>query len=267
MDHARLLACAAVDHPQQFEDDHKVLIDAARELSPANLRKALDYWRQAHQPEHFANDEQRRFDRRKLFASPTLDGMWRLDGYSDPEGGSVVTTAFHAAMEPWALDPNDLRTTPQRRHDALVEICRFYLDHAEVPLQGGERPHVTVLVDLAGLEGRAGTTCELEEGGVISAEAARRLACDAGISRVITRGASEPLDVGRRTRTIPAAIRRALVVRDGGCAAPGCDRPPRWTDAHHRVHWADGGPTSLDNLVLLCRRHHRMAHGHVARGP
>jgi hypothetical protein len=266
-DHARLLACAAVDHPQHFEDDHKVLIDAARELSPANLRKALDYWRQAHNAEASVAEEQRRFDRRKVFASQTLDGMWRLDGYSDPESGAVIQTALHAAMEPWALDPNDERTPAQRRHDALVDICRFYLDHAEIPQQGGERPHVTVQVDLATLEGRAGKTCELDSTGVVSPETARRLACDAGVSRVITRGPSEPLDVGRRTRTIPPAIRRALVVRDGGCVADGCDRPPRWTDAHHRVHWADGGPTSLDNLVLLCRRHHRMAHSDVARGP
>jgi hypothetical protein len=77
---------------------------------------------------------------------------------------------------------------------------------------------------------------------------------------VITDGASQPLDVGRRTRTIPPAIRTALVVRDRGCAFPGCDRPPSWTDAHHREHWADGGPTSLDNLVLLCRTHHRAVH-------
>ena len=80
------------------------------------------------------------------------------------------------------------------------------------------------------------------------------------MTRVLTDGPSQPLDVGRRTRTIPPAIRRALVVRDGGCRAGGCDRPPAWTDAHHLRHWADGGPTTLDNLVLLCRRHHRLVH-------
>jgi Domain of unknown function (DUF222)/HNH endonuclease len=97
-------------------------------------------------------------------------------------------------------------------------------------------------------------------GGPLCGAAARRLACDAAVSRVITDGASQPLDVGRRTRTIPPAIRTALVVRDRGCAFPNCDRPPSWTDAHHRRHWADGGPTSLDNLVLLCRTHHRAVH-------
>ena len=96
--------------------------------------------------------------------------------------------------------------------------------------------------------------------GPITGEAARRIACDAGITRVITDGPSQPLDVGRRTRTVPPALRTALVVRDRGCVFPGCDRPPPWTDAHHLVHWADGGVTSLDNLALLCRRHHRTVH-------
>ncbi len=97
-------------------------------------------------------------------------------------------------------------------------------------------------------------------GAVLGPETARRLACDASLTRVVLGPASQPLDVGRRTRVIPPAVRTALLVRDRGCVFPGCDRPPPWTDAHHVVHWADGGPTSLDNLVLLCRRHHRALH-------
>jgi hypothetical protein len=73
-------------------------------------------------------------------------------------------------------------------------------------------------------------------------------------------GTSQPLDIGRATRVIPAAIRRALVLRDGGCRFPGCDRPAEWTDAHHLRHWLHGGHTALDNLVLVCRRHHVMLH-------
>jgi len=88
----------------------------------------------------------------------------------------------------------------------------------------------------------------------------RRLACDASISRIITDGKSQILDVGRRTRTISPALRRALVVRDAGCVHPGCDRPPSWTEGHHLEHWVDGGTTDLANLILLCRRHHRAQH-------
>ena len=86
----------------------------------------------------------------------------------------------------------------------------------------------------------------------------------------MTAGASELLDVGRRTRIVPPALRRALEVRDRGCAFPRCDRPPPWCDAHHLVHWAHGGPTTLDNLALLCGQHHHAIHDRgwtLARGP
>ena len=91
-------------------------------------------------------------------------------------------------------------------------------------------------------------------------ELVRRVACDASVSRVLTLGASEPLDVGRRTAVVPAPMRRAVVVRDVHCRFPGCDRPPPWCDAHHIRHWAHGGATALWNLVLMCRRHHRLVH-------
>jgi hypothetical protein len=99
-------------------------------------------------------------------------------------------------------------------------------------------------------------------GGPISAEAVRRIGCDAGVTRVITDPASVPLDVGREQRTVTAGQWAALVVRDRGCAFPGCTRPAEWCIAHHITHWADGGPTDLNNLVLLCGYHHRTVHHH-----
>ncbi|HKG49492.1 MAG TPA: DUF222 domain-containing protein, partial [Actinomycetales bacterium] len=102
-----------------------------------------------------------------------------------------------------------------------------------------------------------------ETGVPLSAGLARRLACDATLIPMVLGSASEPLDVGRATRLIPPAIRRALIARDRGCAFPGCRRPPRWCDAHHIQHWSEGGPTSLVNLVLLCDFHHDVIHhGH-----
>lgn len=103
---------------------------------------------------------------------------------------------------------------------------------------------------------------ETENGHPLPHESLRRLACDATLTRVLLDPYSQPLDVGRATRTVPPALRRALNTRDGGCRYPGCDRPPSWTDAHHLTLWADGGPTALHNLVLLCRPHHRMVHDH-----
>jgi hypothetical protein len=101
---------------------------------------------------------------------------------------------------------------------------------------------------------------ELDQVGPIDHETVRRLACDASVTRIVFGPRSEPLDVGRRTSVVPSAIRRAVVARDRHCRFPGCDRPQGWCDAHHVRHWADGGPTSVGNLVLLCRRHHRLTH-------
>ena len=86
------------------------------------------------------------------------------------------------------------------------------------------------------------------------------LLCDCSVARVVLSGRSEPLDVGRRTPAVPASMRRAVIVRDRHCRFPGCDRPQSWCDAHHVVHWTNGGSTALNNLVLLCRRHHRLIH-------
>jgi hypothetical protein len=115
-------------------------------------------------------------------------------------------------------------------------------------------------MDVEALRSRAGGRAVLEDVGPISAETALRLACDASVTRVVTDARSVPLEVGRTTKVVSPAVRRALAVRDGGCAFPGCERPPGWADAHHVRHWADGGETGLSNLVLLCRPHHRVIH-------
>jgi len=249
-------------HPAEFERDEETLVEAATSLSARELRRVLAYWRQALDGPKPLEDAEHAFALRRLHVSPTLGGMMRVDGDLDPETGQTVITALRAVMDAQARAGanHDLRTPAQRRADALGEICRRSLDRADRPNVAGERPHVTVLVDLATLDGRIGGTCEMEDTGPIPPEAARRLACDASVSRVITRGRSEPLDVGRRTSVVPSALRRAVVVRDRRCRFPGCERPHPWCDAHHAVHWSDGGPTALSNLVLLCRAHHRLVH-------
>jgi hypothetical protein len=115
----------------------------------------------------------------------------------------------------------------------------------------------------ASLETLAGTpgagAGELEWGGSVPTETVRRLACDAALTRITGKGELQA-EISRASRTIPAATRRALAARDHGCVAPGCGRPPSWTDAHHLKHWVDGGETTIANLVLLCRRHHHLVH-------
>ncbi len=256
---AMLLASSRVS-PDHFRRDQGMLVETAMSQSMAATHQALEYWKQHVDREAADADREHLHRRRHFHVSPALGGMVRVDGELDPVGGKTVLLALRALTDPANLDPGDARTPGQRRADALVELCTDHLMHGDVSETGGSRPGMIVTVALDVLQGKAVQPCELEDGTVISPEAARRIACDAGVSRVLTKGESEILDVGRTTRTVPAAMRRALALRDKGCTYPGCPRPHHWCDAHHVVHWADGGDTSLANLVLLCRRHHRLAH-------
>ncbi len=125
----------------------------------------------------------------------------------------------------------------------------------------GERPKVVVTVDLPTLTGaQPGLAIGGTRAVPLSAEAARRRCCDAGITRVITDGPSLVLDVGRSTRTVSPQLRTAITTRDQHCRFPGCHAPPRFGEIHHLIHWTRGGPTDRANLVLLCWRHHRLVH-------
>jgi hypothetical protein len=146
-----------------------------------------------------------------------------------------------------------------RRADALVNVAESFLAHGSAERLGGERHDVYVHVDLAALTGGEGGRCDVEGEHGIAAETARRLACDGARVAVVENRRGEVLDVGRRTRSIPTAIERALRLRDDGCRFPGCTCR-HWVDAHHVHHWADGGETKLSNLILLCRQHHTLIH-------
>ena len=160
------------------------------------------------------------------------------------------------------------RAARQRRADALGLLAESAMsvgfggpDGGDAPVSGtrAERYQVMLHVDAATLDAEAEPgRSELEDGTRVSAETSRRLACDSGLVRIARAPDGSLLDVGRRTRTIPPALRRALEVRDRGCRFPGCGL--RFTDAHHVRHWADGGETSLANCLLLCRHHHRLVH-------
>lgn len=258
---AVVLVAAREADPDEFSRVEDGLVETARTLAMGDLKRAVAYWRQAVDHRRAEEHAEHVFQLRRLHVSPTLEGMVRVDGDLDPDTGEVLITALRSVLDADERRPGtDRRSFGQRRADALGEICRRWLDSTDRPQVSGERPHVTITVDLEALEGRSGFRCELGDAGTITTETARRWACDASIARVITKGRSEPLEAGRRTPVVPASLRRAVVVRDGGCRFPGCDRPQGWCDAHHVQHWADGGPTSLSNLVLLCRPHHRLIH-------
>ncbi|MGC4792604.1 DUF222 domain-containing protein [Micromonospora saelicesensis] len=195
--------------------------------------------------------------RRHVTLSEQQNGQVRLSGNLDTETASLLREAIDPLCAP--AGEHDDRSPGQRRADALGEICRLALRTGQLPDNGGDRPQLVVTVSLEELVNgvRAGT---LETGTRLTPGAVRRLACDAGVLPVVLDGNSQVLDVGRQRRLFTGPLRRALVLRDVGCAFPGCDRPPRWCDGHHIRHWADGGVTALGNAVLLCGYHHRFIH-------
>jgi Domain of unknown function (DUF222)/HNH endonuclease len=282
VDHAAVIAKTMVELPSGLSTEQEQVAESnlagwAREHDPITVGRLGRHLVHALDTETLEEREQRAFNRRDLRFSELGDGSTRISGRLDAESAAMVRAALDslAAPNPGADGERDPRTAGQRTADALVELSRRAADSGGLPAGHGVRPHVAVIVSLetllirTGDHGGAGALGwgwmptapgELGWGGPLSSEAIRRIACDAGVTRVITDAASVPLDVGRESRIVTAGQWAALVVRDRGCAFPGCTRPSEWCIAHHITHWADGGNTDLDNLVLLCGYHHRVVH-------
>ncbi len=245
---ARLLARTADAHPKVYERDEEMLLGFAADQPIADLKKSLRYWRNCADDEAASGAAEVKRGAAYLHASVTYGGMVRLDGLLDPETGEALITALDAATPP--PGEHDTRPAPNRRAHALGDICAQWLRNGTV--------------DLDTLQGRYGRHCELDSTGPIDRDTALRILCDCDVTRVITRGESEILDLGRSTRVPSPAQRKALILRDRHCRFRGCDRPPKWCDAHHIVPWVLDGETNLDDLVLVCRAHHTMIHqGHA----
>ncbi len=259
----RLLAQAHDRHPDEFADHEEIFAEIATYLTVRELKRAVSHWEQQVDFDQALAGVGDDAASREMFFNQTYQGRWDMVGRFGVAAGHIINTALRGYIQHTYLDSDDRRTMPQRLADAEIDIHQFWLDHnLTAPDSGGEKPHITVTVDYDVLTGAEKRLPELD-GHTIDPETLRRWACDAGIVRIVTRGESQPIDVGRRTRTVSPALRRALELRDGGCAWMGCDLPASWCDAHHIIHWADDGPTSLENLVLLCRKHHTLVHGHT----
>ncbi|MCG5459036.1 HNH endonuclease [Micromonospora sp. PSH03] len=235
----------------QFDPTHlrklgtRILDHVAPDIADAATQAALDA-------------EHRRATRdRHLTLSEQTDGRLRLTGTLDTETAGLLRAAIDPLTAP--SGPDDTRSPGQRRHDALADICRLALRTGELPDSGGDSAQIVITTNYDGLT-RQLSTGALDIGLELTPGTVRRLACDAAILPAVLGGTGQVLDVGRQRRLITGPLRRALVIRDRGCAFPGCDRPPRWCHAHHIHHWADGGTTNLDNAVLLCGHHHRHVH-------
>src|SRR6266851_8291560 len=255
---ARTANAVATSKPDQPFDE-SLLLEAARESSVGRLWHFCQHVRHAADPEGVAAEQADAVRFRRLNLNTYEDGSLGLDGWLDAVAGATV----RSALEPLARlgGSEDDRTREQRQADALVELASHGLDAGVLPRRGGQRPHVQITTSLETLRGLSGSPAgEMEFTLPISAETVQRLACDSAITRVVLGSESVVIDVGRAKRVVAGTTRRAVDARDGHCQWPRCDRPPSWSAAHHVVHWTRGGTTNLSNLVLLCHRHHWLAH-------
>ena len=242
-------------------DVEQLLVDTARdEGTRAVVHRAADIGHRF-APEALEADEQAAREARWLSLTLRHDGTVAIKGLLDKEAGAQALAVLNplAAPAPATDGTPDPRDTGKRYADALVQLCQ----HATTtsPDVRGERPHLLVLTHLDDLQNKIGAAPgHLDTGVPVSIPTVRKIACDANIIPILMGSDGQPLDIGRTTRTIPTGIRRAITARDQGCAFPGCDRPPSWCDAHHLQHWADGGPTAVCNLCLLCNHHHDTVH-------
>lgn len=249
---------------------------------PERLRAHVRRLTQQVDSAEMLRDERRQRGRRRFSLSERDDGMWAADGLLPAEVGNRFWTLLDAVnqRDPAGTDDDHRRSHPQRMADALEVVVDMALGLGDVPASGGvARPHVSVLIDITTFQADltdarhpdrpvapdapiwatlpAGET---EMASTMSPQAARKICCDAGITRVVMAGSSQVLDVGRETRDWSASQRRAISARDRSCRGPACGRPIGWTQIHHLRWWRHGGPTSVDNGVALCSTCHDLVH-------
>ena len=262
---SQVRAMTRVATPESEEE----LLEIAEHATAAQLEALIRRYRGVLEIE--LGDADAAFRQRFVNCRHDEDGSLLIEARLPAEEGAVVLAALDAARsalrsgeEVRCADEDVSAETPAERQavsnaDALVLMADTLLSSGAVARNGGERYQVVVHVDAATLAGESDEGLgELEHGSALHPETARRLACDAGVVRILERE-GRPLSVGRKTRSVPPALRRALQSRDRGCRFPGCCER-RFVDAHHIEHWARGGPTNLSNLVQLCRHHHRLLH-------
>ena len=275
------IICEAVDtlpgNPDLRERAEQVLLEQTRTLTATELIRAGRHLAAVVDPDgagaavEAALDREERAAHLQRFLSVVDDGAGgvRIKGYGSTEDGEVIRAALLPQTKPApALDPDDPTCATERdprdhgarMWDALVETAQHALDTELPPESHGTRPRVVVTTTLDALQQRLGAAGQTETGLELSVAAVRRLACDAQVIPGVLGADGQVLDVGRAARLVTTAIWIALILRDQHCAFPGCTRPPSMCHAHHIIHWADGGPTSLTNLVLLCGEHHRVIH-------
>jgi hypothetical protein len=269
LEHASVIdhATRQLEDPQLVAEVDRILPEAAANgLDPTDLSRLADQIRAPTVPEAAAQKAKRQHRDQHLHASTTLDGMVHVSGLLDPEAGAAFKQAlgFFTPAPPTAdaalADPSLFAPIAYRRALGLTQMARHAIAHAEgCNGEGGTRDTMIIGVGLDVLTKGVGVG-QAASGPTLGAGTLRRLACDADVIPAFLGTDSEILDLGRRARIANAALRAAVIARDGSCIFPGCRRPPSWCECHHRHHRLDGGPTSLENLDLVCLHHHHLLH-------
>ena len=247
----------AVRHRESLYPEHEdVILDAARALAPTPFRDAMQHWRAYADDVLDRSGSRGALDGNYLDLARTFGGVGHAEGRFDPLSFAALVKVLDEMEPPDPKDAPIRRSISQRRADALMRL-----------VTGDTPPQVNIdgMVDLDTAAGRlpadlTKAVCELDGVGTISPAFMNLLLCDCAVGRVLMRGKSEVLDLGRRTRVITPSLRRALRVRDRTCVEPGCTLPAQYCDGHHIVHWTQHGETNLPNLQLRCRRHHLRQH-------
>ena len=251
--------------PEVVEAAERTLVDHAVQHDAADFRKVARHLEAVLNTDGTPpNDEAARSKIEFAIGQRSVStGLTRIYGWLDDLGIATLRAVIDplSAPKPASDGRTDLRPAATRRAQALIEALTFVADHSDsvLPDSKRERPHITVTLDWDMIRQQA--SAATVDGHLLSAGDARRLLCDARVIPAVLTGRSEILDLGRASRTFPAPLRRAITVRDRGCAWPGCDRPPSWCDTHHVNWWQrDLGDTSYANGVLLCSYHHSEIH-------
>jgi len=249
------------------EKNEDYLLMISRHGTAAHVERLVRQYRKVKRIEALERDNERHA-LRELDWYFDDDGSFVMKGRFTPEQGVLIKKTLESIMDEDFQEQKDVsaetsvdelkpRSEPvsQRRADALMRMAEGYSSN-----QGGDRYLVHIHTDMETLNADGeGAESEVEEGRNVSAETSRRLSCDTGVVHWLDHSNGDAINIGRKTRTIPPSTRRALQRRDHGCRFPGCTST-HFVDAHHIRHWADGGETNMGNLVLLCRRHHRLVH-------
>jgi len=312
--HARVIVGFFVHLPdgvprQAHGECEAYLLQAAATDNPAELARRAAALRHLLEPVEHSLPDAENTALNELLAATTLGGRGVVKADLDAETMEMLHTALSglAKPQPGEDGARDTRSPGLRRAEAFTELLRRYLNSGDTPVEGYERPHLSLLIRAEDLAAAGTPTADQDAGhgqapvaeptprpgadrgayrglfgsdpvapgwmpwmGPISAATARRIACDCALTRIGIDDAGVPLNLGRSSRLVSPAQRRALIARDHGCTFPGCGRPPGWTEAHHIRHWINGGTTDLANLVLLCAHHHRVIHHHgwdITTGP